>query len=94
MWSHYSDNHKGFCLEFDTKYAPFHHFEPPLTYIDATSHPLLIPVKYKKDYPKISLRELNEKDGVVQVLRPLAERKWKNWRYEKRMAHIILVWGY
>jgi hypothetical protein len=30
MWSHYADNHKGFCLEFDTSFEPFRtaHGEP------------------------------------------------------------------
>ena len=23
MWSHYGGKYKGFCLEFDSKYAPF-----------------------------------------------------------------------
>ena len=23
MWSHYANNHEGFCLEFDTRYLPF-----------------------------------------------------------------------
>jgi len=23
MWAHYADGHRGFCLEFDTTYAPF-----------------------------------------------------------------------
>ena len=90
MWSHYSSNHEGFCLKFDTSYAPFHHFEPPLTYSDATLHPLLIQVKYVKEYPKISLGELNENDGFVQTLFPLAKRKWKNWRYEQEWR--ILSW--
>lgn len=24
MWSHYADGHRGFCLEFDTAFDPFH----------------------------------------------------------------------
>ncbi|SRR5258706_13710030 len=40
MWSHYADGHRGFCLEFDTKYFP--------------SSSKLIKVIYSSSYPTFS----------------------------------------
>jgi hypothetical protein len=34
LWSHYADGHRGFCLEFDTTYAPFRKARPVI-YADA-----------------------------------------------------------
>ena len=76
MWSHYSDGHKGFCLKFDTSYAPFR-------YHDTTLDAISICVDYKKFFPELSLKEINEQNGYVQTLFPFAQRKWENWGYEK-----------
>ena len=50
MWSHYADCHKGFCLEFDTKFEiftkalPVNYSEtlPILDPLDRTFHPLMV----------------------------------------------------
>lgn len=50
MWSHYADGHKGFCLEFNTKFEffskalPVNYSEtlPVLDPIDKTIHPLMV----------------------------------------------------
>lgn len=40
LWAHYSDGHRGFCLEFDTSMEPFSH---------------AYRVRYTKDYPKLDI---------------------------------------
>ena len=75
MWSHYAEDHKGFCLEFDTSYAPF-------SYTGRDFDSILRKVEYKKSFPKISLKKWMDTGGV-QTLFPLAERKWIDWRYEE-----------
>ena len=45
MWSHYTDGHRGFCLEFDTRYLPFSK---------------AIPVKYSKTLPSIEGKDLSD----------------------------------
>lgn len=37
MWSHYSDGHRGFCLEFDTSLAPFSKAKPVIYRDDVPS---------------------------------------------------------
>lgn len=32
MWSHYTNGHKGICLEFDANIEPFHSFARPIDY--------------------------------------------------------------
>jgi hypothetical protein len=76
MWSHYSDGHHGFCLEFDTHFAPFYY---DIRIFDI----ILIQVVYSKSYPSLSLKEINESNGLVHPIKPLARNKWKDWSYEK-----------
>ncbi len=40
LWAHYSDGHRGFCLEFDTTLEPFSH---------------ALRVRYTRDYPKLDI---------------------------------------
>lgn len=40
LWAHYSDGHRGFCLEFDATLEPFSH---------------ALRVRYTRDYPKLDI---------------------------------------
>jgi len=40
LWAHYSNGHRGFCLEFDATLEPFSH---------------ALRVRYTKDYPKLDI---------------------------------------
>jgi hypothetical protein len=40
LWAHYSDGHRGFCLEFDATLKPFSH---------------ALRVRYTRDYPKLDI---------------------------------------
>jgi hypothetical protein len=73
MWSHYTDGHRGFCLEFDTKYEPFNK---------------TFPVDYSDDIPSINPTKVFREDiggDFIDLLRT----KSKGWSYEKewRIMH-------
>ena len=91
MWSHYSNNHKGFCVKYslnidDSKYK------------DAISCGLF-PVIYTSKIPKISPRELiklrySEKELVLSksILKTTMKTlitKSKFWSYEKEWRLIV-----
>jgi hypothetical protein len=40
LWAHYSDGHRGFCLEFNATLEPFSH---------------ALRVRYTRDYPKLDI---------------------------------------
>jgi hypothetical protein len=68
MWSHYSNGHKGICLEFDTKYVPLNESYKVRR------------VQYKKNYPVIKLIALISKTLLRPT--PLLTKSIK-WKYEK-----------
>jgi hypothetical protein len=73
MWSHYTNGHTGFCLEFDTSIAPFN---------DAR------PVIYKTAFPKLKLSTKSLKSATnEQLTNSLISRmvltKHRGWRYER-----------
>jgi len=68
MWSHYSDGHKGFCLEFNaTNEAPFFHKALPVVYED--NRPILD-----------TFHLLNDHDALMQAS---LLTKSSRWSYEK-----------
>ncbi|MBC8357657.1 MAG: DUF2971 domain-containing protein [Candidatus Aminicenantes bacterium] len=69
MWSHYSNGHKGFCLEFDTSFEPFNK---------------ALKVEYSDFFPKINpIKFIIHKDALARdVLLPLLT-KYSCWDYEK-----------
>jgi hypothetical protein len=73
MWSHYGDGHRGFCLEFDTKFDPF---QKAHQVIYSDSYPVLNPAD-------VLLRRTH--DAAVQLL----TRKSSHWCYERewRVIH-------
>ncbi|WP_321279179.1 DUF2971 domain-containing protein [Marinifilum fragile] len=70
MWSHYADNHQGFCLEFDSNIKPFSKtFE----------------VTYESEIPDINLDLLyNEKDEL-DFIEKLLSFKSIDWKYEEEL---------
>lgn len=68
MWSHYSDGHKGFCLEFDTSYEPFNKARK---------------VEYKKDFPYVDpMIYFNQEENQNALLEPIFT-KYQDWEYEQ-----------
>lgn len=67
MWSHYSDHHKGFCLEFRTDLDPF---------------PKAFKVKYSARMPAFDLEPMLCSKDFDQVL-DLFCTKSIDWQYER-----------
>jgi len=72
MWSHYADSHKGFCLEFDTKYPLFDK---------------AFKVDYSAVFPKIDQVGLLLDDDLDQILK-MFSTKYINWEYEEEWRSI------
>jgi hypothetical protein len=91
MWSHYSDNHNGFCVKYSLDFEQLENKDSILCG--------LFPVTYTANVPKISPRELlmlkYENDKLVlnkHVLKTTYKSlttKSKFWNYEKEWRLII-----
>jgi hypothetical protein len=77
MWSHYSDGHKGFCLEFDKKLLEAWKF--------------CRPVNYDGNEKYLSFKEFNEAfpDNNGKLIQLLLLRKSKHWEYESEWRIIV-----
>ncbi len=80
MWSHYSDGHRGFCLEFDTNFDPFNN----------TQH--LYRVFYSDSQPIITIADFigTSDEDLQKLFMKMITTKSKNWSYEQewRMFHM------
>lgn len=70
MWTHYSDNHKGFCVEFDSQNYEF--FQQAL------------PVEYSKVMPTLNVLDITvgETHKNANKLAELLLIKAEDWRYQ------------
>lgn len=77
MWSHYADSHKGICIEFDIKRGGFFYNN-------------LLPVQYKKHYPKFELSDYQKEDNMMFTMHQQAIcTKSVLWKYEKEWRVIV-----
>lgn len=67
MWSNYANSHKGFCIEFDTSYAPFHTLNA------------LQKVVYDSKYPSLSPVAILKSKGIPD---DVLKTKSTRWEYE------------
>jgi hypothetical protein len=74
MWSHYADNHRGFCLEFDTSYHPFKPYKTET----------VIKVNYADSYPSLSINDIPQKilSQSISLPKALLGTKSSHWCYE------------
>ncbi len=78
MWSHYGDEHKGFCIEYDFRNADSKYWIP------------LHPVLYQNDIPDFSKYIINKKSSTGLVISTYAAMiKAKEWKYEKEWRIIL-----
>jgi len=80
MWSHYSDNHKGFCLEYDVGSWP------------RRERRILYPVIYSGrlfDATKYILRSIlsNDFENIYGIV--AATHKSLDWEYEKEWRFVL-----
>lgn len=77
MWSHYADSHKGICIEFDIKRGGFFYNN-------------LLPVQYKKHYPKFELSDYQKEENMMFTMHQQAIcTKSVLWQYEKEWRVIV-----
>ncbi len=71
MWSHYADNHKGFCIEYDVSNFPFKEFEN---------------INYREDYHYITnLKFFTKREAADKADRIPSFQKSSYWSYEKEV---------
>ncbi len=77
MWSHYANNHRGICIEYDFDIAPSF-FE------------LVQPVKYTRVYPYLNLKNVySGRIDYWKYLKTSLTTKYIDWKYEKEWRLII-----
>lgn len=84
MWGHYSDGHRGVCIEFD----------------DSTENKIfsksLVKVNYKDTLPLISLKDLLYFDYSISksiAMLKVFSTKPKEWKYEKEWRLLDVIRG-
>ena len=83
MWSHYADEHRGVCIEYDTT---------------KTAHPDIAPVDYRsprsvKTSDLISWKFQASSEAQRRVNNTYFFAKSPQWRYEKEWRDIRQSWG-
>jgi len=73
MWSHYSDMHKGVCLEFEIEYDKNIFFD-------------LIEIEYVNRYDKFNI--LREQENKGEFKKYMVGLKSKDWKYEDEIRSI------
>jgi hypothetical protein len=83
MWSHYADEHKGFCIGFDKKQLVDNQtseFASQVDYVSREPYAGIIEgFELLNDYN----REIKDKDIVREILRRTLTTKYTGWKYEK-----------
>lgn len=75
LWAHYSYNHKGFCIEYESDI---------LTNKNSFSNFYLFPIKYSKKPPQIELSDVSSPD-IHKILRKISGNKSTSWNYEEEI---------
>lgn len=83
MWSHYADQHRGFCIEYDTESLPPEHLFVRMLYPVIYSHIRFDGTKYYR----AAMRNLNEFNILFPTIASLY--KSKEWEYEKEWRLVI-----
>ncbi|GEK44421.1 DUF2971 domain-containing protein [Acinetobacter johnsonii] len=81
MWSHYTDSHKGFLLEF--KFPKNDKANPPP-----------IPILYEDSYPVLKLKvetmhDFHNKDFITKLLNKVYLTKASEWKYENEFRMLL-----
>ena len=75
LWAHYSFNHKGFCIEYQSEI---------LTNENSFSKFYSFPIKYSKNPPQIELSDVNSSD-IHKILKKISGNKSISWKYEEEI---------
>ncbi|BDM64262.1 hypothetical protein NFHSH190041_17140 [Shewanella sp. NFH-SH190041] len=78
MWSHYAEDHKGMCLEFERKDGDL------LADVDSTQ-----PIFYTDNHPTLSPKSLMDSAATLSNKKRILYSKSKHWEYEQEWRHIV-----
>jgi len=82
MWSHYADDHKGVCIEFER------------TESNELGDPKVTrKVAYTKNYPSMSVKSLLSEDSYHNSLMRVLYTKSEQWSYEKEWRNFQSTGG-
>ena len=81
LWAHYSNSHKGFCIEYELE-------DMILTESKTIIFPKIIEIEYSKNPPIYSL-DIMDKITEVEFLIMLIGTKSMSWKYEKEVRLIF-----
>ena len=70
MWAHYSDSHRGFCLEFDSSKSGTIFWEA-------------FRVVYQKKYPSVNFMDIEKEYRKIVLTKSLHWKYEKEWRIIK-----------
>ncbi len=80
MWSHYSDSHEGFCVEFDAiKLGKYFSYFSEKNDFQIERHPAI----YRESFPNL-ISEYDNNPIIKQLT-----TKASDWEYEKEVRYII-----
>ena len=79
MWAHYSDNHKGFCIGFDTNKI----LEIQKLLVKKNELLQLLKIPYSDTIPSINFYESMSSDQWVNDLYKMLYTKSSHWSYEQ-----------
>jgi len=87
MWAHYSFNHTGFCVGFDTKKLLTAQYAMAKTQLIG-----LRQIQYENDYPKINFFQAMDLSGHGDDIITLLTTKSSEWDYEEEYR--LLLWDH
>ena len=83
LWAHYSDCHKGFCIEYDSE---------KLLNINSSFKTYSFPFIYSKKPPEYAVKDIN-KTKSIDVIQKLAGFKSVKWKYEQEFRIVTDYYG-
>ena len=82
MWSHYGEEHKGFCIEYKRNETN-----------QLGNENYTRPVEYEIDYPIIKSLDSMATEKLTEVAKELICIKAENWKYEKEWRMMVFEKG-
>ncbi len=87
LWAHYSNSHKGFCIEYDLKI---------LTKNQTLNKYYNFHVKYSNKPPKVTIPDISNSNPDINknsLIKKYTSTKSKKWEYENEIRIITDKWG-
>jgi hypothetical protein len=85
LWAHYSNSHKGFCIEFNSMELMdlYYQTSKNINFVN------LINIEYKKATPRLSLNDITKKINDKKIIIKMLGSKSLAWEYEDEIRLIF-----